>query len=620
MTKRVRRMDHLKYNRFKDALPVDTVYKIRSILYDMGLLTVDHWLDTGIEGCYALRVTIAGTSMGTNGKGTDPAYAMASAYAELMERMQNKMLYLGGLSDEAISHAGFLVTPDEKYFSYEEIAAMDNAMLNHVISMTMGQPPEINSSHRLECIKSWILFNPPDHPHSAITVPFYSVKNRGIQYLVYDIYASIYGSNGMCAGNTPEEALVQGLSEIIERYVNKKLITDWVTPPTIPDSYLMSYPGLYKIIQGIQQSGRYQVVVKDCSLGQKYPVVGTMIIDTQRGTFGLKLGVHPSFPIALERTITEAFQGQNIESFTQSCSIGFGDDFLYHRDNAVNIAKMGVGQYPATLFSDKFSYEFTPFMTESLQQNKVMLRGMVRLLVDQGFDLLVRDVSFLGFPSFQIIVPGFSEMYPVDLLRTKELKTYTALAKTVCNLSQASKNELARLVRYIQFKRFSLLENQAHMILGRPLVKALPGDSSAMDFLVAMCLCGLGRWDEAHRVLRTVALVHGENDQYCYYNCLADYAKAKSAGLAQEQIQVILQQIYQSEVAQRVSYQLNQPEQILDRSYPKFSCWDCENCQASAYCCYKETEKIYKVLKERYGANPLNQERLAEILTDGGVL
>jgi len=603
-------------------LPADTVHKIRNILYGMGILTVDDWLETGIEGCYSLRVSIAGTSMGSNGKGTDPVYALASAYAELIERLQNNILYLGGLSDEALTHAGFLIAPDEKYFSYNEIAEMDNAMLSYVLLRTIGHIPEIKSNDRLECIKNWTVFNPPGYPSGAVTIPFYSVKKKNIQYLLYDMYPSIYGSNGMCAGNTPEEALVQGLSEIFERYVNKKLINDKITPPTIPDSHLMNYPGLYSIIKAIRQSGRYKVVVKDCSLGKKYPVVGTMIIDTYKGTFGMKLGVHPSFRIALERTITEAFQGQNIENFTQSCRIGFEDEFLYHRDNVVNIAKVGMGQYPAELLSDKFSYEFTPFMDEDVRLNKIMLQGMVKLLVDQGYDLLVRDVSFLGFPSYQIIVPDFSELYPVDLMRAKELRTYIAMSKTIGNLGRASNEELERIIRYIRFKRYSLLENQMHMIIGRPLVKALPGGITQVDFLMALCLYKLGKLDEACKVLRAVAAVHdgAGSEQYCYYSCMADYVKSKSAGLIQEEIQVILQQIYPLEIAQKVIYQLHEPEQVFDRIYPKFSCWDCENCSAGEYCCYKGTEKVLKVLKERYAANPVNQERLAEIFNAGGVL
>ncbi len=608
-------MSNLNYYKFKDALPSDTVYKIRSILYELGIQTVDTWLDTGIEGCYALRVSITGTSMASNGKGTDPVYALASAYAELIERMQNDILYIGDLSDDAITHAGFLVAPDEKYCSYREIAEMDNAMLHHVMLITMGYIPDPNSDAIVKFIKNWTVFNPPGDPSSAVTIPFYSVKKKNIQYLLYDMYSSIYGSNGMCAGNTPEEALVQGLSEIIERHVNKKLITERITPPTIPDNYLLKYPGLYRIIQTIRQNRRYKVVVKDCSLGKKYPVVGTMIIDTHKGTFGMKLGVHPSFRIALERTLTEAFQGRNIESFTRSCRIDFANELINHRDNAVNIAKVGIGLYPAALLSNEFSYKFTPFMDEQVRSNKVMLQGMINLLIDQGYDLLVRDVSFLGFPSYQVIVPGFSEMYPVDLTRAKELKTYTALSKTIGNFDQATNEELERIVRYVRFKEFSLLENQMHQIIGRPLVKELPGGKAQVDFLMALCLYKLGKLNEACRVLRSVATNHDgvEGEQYYYYNCMADYTKAKSAGIIQEEIQVMLQQIYPQEIAQKVSYQLHELEQVFKRIYPKFSCWDCANCQAGEYCCYKETEKVLKVLKERYAANPVKQEKLAEI-------
>jgi ribosomal protein S12 methylthiotransferase accessory factor len=553
--------------------------------------------------------------MKSNGKGTDPVYAMASAYAELMERMQNRILYLGDLSGEANAHAGFFVAPDEKYFSYHEIAEMDNALFNYFLSSSLGYIPEIKSDDRLECIKKWTIFNSSGDSSGAITVPFYSVKRKSIQYLLYDMYFPVYVSNGMCAGNTPEEALVQGLSEIIERYVNKKLITDHITPPTVPNSYLKNYSGLYRMIQDIQRSGRYRVMVKDCSLGKKYPVVGIIIIDKYKGTFGMKLGAHPSFQVALERTITEAFQGGSIEFFSQSCRIGFEDEFLNHRDNTVNIAKIGIGHYPAVLFSDNFSYEFKPFMDEHVQSNKRMLKEMVKLLVEQGYDLLVRDVSFLGFPSYHIIIPGFSELYPVDLLRTRELKSYAAMLKTVSNLERASKEDLERIIRYIRFKKSSILENMMYMILGRPLVKAFPGGKSEVNFLMAVCLYKLGRLNEACQILRDVAIVHDSagNEAYCYYKCMADYVKAKSVGLDQGEIEAVLQKIYPSEVSKKVVYQLHEPEQVFDRIYPKFSCWDCENCQAREYCCYKETEKVLNAVKERYADNLVDQESLAEI-------
>lgn len=42
----------------------------------------------------------------------------------------------------------------------------------------------------------------------------------------------------MSAGNTIEEAVVQGLSEIIERYIQRRLFIEKPVLPTIPDDYI----------------------------------------------------------------------------------------------------------------------------------------------------------------------------------------------------------------------------------------------------------------------------------------------------------------------------------------------------------------------------------------------
>lgn len=614
-------MDDLSYSKFKDVSPADTIYRIRSIFHRLGIMTIDQWIESGIEGCYSLQVTIAGTGMSANGKGTDPTYALASAYAELMERMQSGILYNGDYSDEAMIHAGFLKAPDEKYVSYDEAADMENAMMHNVLSCTVLKETagdiwsEDAKEARLQAVKNWTTINPPGNPFSVVTIPFYSLKNRRVEYLLYDMYAYIYGSNGMCAGNTPEEALVQGLAEVFERYVNKKLIEDRITPPTIPDEYLMHYPGLFKMIQDIEAGGRYKMIVKDYSLGKKYPVVGTLLIDTFRGTFGMKLGSHPLFQIALERTLTEAFQGRRIQEVSQISRISFDSEFLDHRYNVTNIAKVAIGYYPAQLLMDTFSYEFEPFMDSKDKQNTEMLQDMVRLLMERGYDLLVRDVSFLGFPSYQILVPGFSDMFLVDKLRARERKTHAAIRESLANLGSASAQELERIVRYIKYKKNSLLDNQMNFIIGRPLKKAFPGGIADVQFLLAVCLYKLGRLDEAALEMRNVYSVQSNagDDEMGYYNCMADYMKAKSAGLGLNEIHTFLQALYQDNIVQSVVCQLDESEKVFDRIYPRFNCWGCENCDAREYCCYRETENVLKRLKECYAANPIDQERLAAI-------
>ena len=57
-------------------------------------------------------------------------------------------------------------------------------------------------------------------------IPYYSVKNKEIQYIPDKLFSYLYDTNGMCAGNSKEEALIEGLSEILERYAAIKIFKE----------------------------------------------------------------------------------------------------------------------------------------------------------------------------------------------------------------------------------------------------------------------------------------------------------------------------------------------------------------------------------------------------------
>ena len=84
-----------------------------------------------------------------------------------------------------------------------------------------------------------------------------------------------YLHNGAAAGNTPEEALVQAMSEILERYVHKQIMTGQVAPPLIPRDYWGRNSRLANMVRQIENQG-YQVQIKDCSLGLGIPIVGVV--------------------------------------------------------------------------------------------------------------------------------------------------------------------------------------------------------------------------------------------------------------------------------------------------------------------------------------------------------
>lgn len=58
------------------------------------------------------------------------------------------------------------------------------------------------------------------------SIPFTNARNGEVVYFPVNLLDNLYGSNGMSEGNTEYEALVQGLSEIIERYVKRKLLKE----------------------------------------------------------------------------------------------------------------------------------------------------------------------------------------------------------------------------------------------------------------------------------------------------------------------------------------------------------------------------------------------------------
>ncbi len=79
----------IKEQKYKDLAPYKTIHNIRSKLLEVGILTTEsNWLHT-LEGFYSVTISVDGSSVRTNGKGTTKAYALASAYGELMERLQN---------------------------------------------------------------------------------------------------------------------------------------------------------------------------------------------------------------------------------------------------------------------------------------------------------------------------------------------------------------------------------------------------------------------------------------------------------------------------------------------------------------------------------------------------
>ncbi len=382
---------------YKAAPPEDTVRSIRSRLMGLGLTFIEQALP-GESGRCSYRLCMVNDASGepvfqTMGKGRTDAYARASAYGEMIERIQNLALYMMLVyssepeTDDAVPPAPFRYFPDEKILTGEELRQGTGLLARSDLA-------------------------PDDLPgRTALGVPFWNVFGARAEYLPFRAFQVIVGSNGMCSGNTPSEALVHGICEVFERHVLKQLILSPCTPPEIPLDWFLGHEILRDLLHLAAAKG-YDIRVKDCSLGLRLPVLGLLIRDGT-GRYAFHLGADPSPVTALERCFTEMCQGGQI-LFLDAAEIvddpapGHLTEF-WKTQLHLNI-RCYEGHWPHAVLQPGPDGVFAGFdhpVSASDEQDLDYVLGIVR---DAGWELLVRDNSFLGFPAYHVYVPGVGEM------------------------------------------------------------------------------------------------------------------------------------------------------------------------------------------------------------------
>lgn len=604
-------MQASKETKYKECMPEETVDNIKKILNDIGIELEEKWTDTGLEDFYTLRVSINDSEVfASNGKGATKEYARASAYAEFMERLENDYMTAGPYDEEVWKHRDFILTPDEKLMSAEELADSGNAFVEFLLQVNADkqQKKQNGQLSKADILNLW-QYPYKDFGDKFMAVKYYSVKNKQYEYVPQSLGIRFYYTNGMCAGNTPQEALVQGLSEVFERYVNTKTVKEKLALPNIPDEYLKKYDKLYKFINNTEKDGRYKVMIKDGSLGGKYPVVALIIVDKVRQSYGVKFGAHPEFEIALERAVSEALQGKTLEIFTSFSNLLFDPDVdpavTEPDENMVNIAKVGIGQYPVEIFSEEADYEFTPFDDVTGKSNSDLLKLMLECIISEGHDVLIRDVSYLGFPAYHVIVPGFSEMYRLDLSIIKDAQNCMAVRKTVRNLQNASYEELRNLINHLVQKQNSISENTFAMMTGVEFKDKFIGIPHEHYLLAGICLYKLGNFREASFAWRRMANYSFGSDKDVYFRCMTHYASAAAENIPADEISVILHLFYPADVADEICEKLKDRSKVIEKFYPEIKCYDCNECSIKSNCNYELSRKIKMTLKDRMAAASL---------------
>ena len=416
----------MEYKKYKDLPPEETIKKAKYIL-QLVSIEVEENTHCPSHNLYYTRLEIPSLRWGTNGKGTSEIYSRASAYGEMMERLQNLHLpdsLFKTVSKEILSKKGFKYYPDECNITYSDIISKLPELQKDMCRSFQEADNVLPTDEELHDV--WEKWNGTE---SYTGLPFYSVKNGGTKVFPYEIIRRLCRSNGIASGNTIEEALCQAICEILERYTLERLFVEELTPPEIPNSFLKSNcPELYSTIGEIESKGNYRLLVLDGSLGKSIPVVCILFIDYENQTYRIKLGCHPMFNIALERCLTELAQGTNFTKAGNSRQMTkLNIDDTQNWDTLKNWSSMfrsNMGSIPMSMFSSNPSWEFNEWGTNINYDNQKGVSQLIGLCLSLSSDIYIRNNSYLGFPSVRVYVPGITSVHKFNPLGKKTVSKH----------------------------------------------------------------------------------------------------------------------------------------------------------------------------------------------------
>ena len=595
-----------EYTKHKECSPEETIFRIRALLKDAGVFPVLKWTPDEFSGVCSNRVYLYPVyGLGTNGKGTNELYAEASAFAELAERIQNNIIHIKVFGPQESPYPGTPHYPDEKDMPIDELIAQKDRFLESLFE-SIGYETAAEQKIFLQKI-SKAYYSKEDGMIPVI--PFADIVSERVVWLPGAVITAFCGSNGMCAGNSMEEALVQGFAEVLERYAQARIIKEGLTPPEIPIEELQQY-SLWQLILEIEAKGQYKVSIRDCSLGEDLPVAAVVITDMKKGTFGVKFGCHPSFPISVERTLTEALQGKNLEVFTSTNALA-GDELVLNYNNYPNTTKTGDGYYPVSFLGAEASWSHKPWTVWSGSSNREYLDKLLNLIRGKGFAPLIRDASHLGFPSYFIVVPGMSEMFERSRLKLRDIFTTAKVRDAFRHFPDISPEEEEMLLRLILFKEGSVIENGLDIISGL----FFKGELFTADRVGACLALKTGRYSVAARLFGKASFLSKNEEDRQYLRAASEYARMLGCGADRIDAVNALGILFGEELTARLKEETEDMQEILQKVFPKIDCYNCETCGlAGVHCEYPEAAVILQKLNKALETGNVSQEGLLAAL------
>ncbi|WP_211443989.1 OsmC domain/YcaO domain-containing protein [Collimonas humicola] len=393
----------------KDLPLEQTIANMSGVLANLGIkIEIASWRNL-VPNVWSLHIRDAHSPMCfTNGKGASKESALASALGEYIERLNNNHFYAGSFWGEDIASAAFVHYPNERWFKPGPKDKLPAEILDAYCLRIYNPDGDLFGSHLIDT-------NSGNAQRGICSLPYVRQSDGEVVYFPSNLVENLYVSNGMSAGNTLAEAQVQCLSEIFERAVKREILEGEITLPDVPQEVLAKYPGILAGIQGLEEQG-FPVLVKDASLGGVYPVMCVTLMNPRTGGVFASFGAHPSLEVALERSLTELLQGRSFEGLNELPRPTFTSEAVTEPNNFVEHFIDSSGIVSWRFFSAKADFDFVEwdFSGQGENSNAEEAATLFGILEDMGKQVYVAAYDNLGAVACRILVPGYSEIYPIE--------------------------------------------------------------------------------------------------------------------------------------------------------------------------------------------------------------
>jgi len=429
----------------KDLPLEQTITNMSGVLANLGIkIEIASWRNL-IPNVWSLHIRDAHSPMCfTNGKGATKESALASALGEYIERLSNNHFYAGVFFGEDIAMGDFVHYPNERWFKAGPKDSLPKEILDEYCLNIYNPDGELHGSHLIDT-------NSGNSGRGICSLPYMRKSDGEVIYFPSNLIENLYVSNGMSAGNTLAEAQVQCLSEIFERAVKREILEGEIALPDVPQEVLSKYPGILAGIQALEEQG-FPVLIKDASLGGLYPVMCVTLMNPRTGGVFASFGAHPSLEVALERSLTELLQGRSFEGLNDLPVPTFASEAVTEPNNFVEHFVDSSGIVSWRFFSAKSDFDFVEwdFSGKGENSNTQEAASLFGILESLGKEAYVSVYDQLGAIACRILVPGYSEVYPIEDLIWDNTNKALLFRSDILNLSNLDNASLLALLERLE--------------------------------------------------------------------------------------------------------------------------------------------------------------------------